>query len=119
LENLAKLHQAVHAAGAVSIAITVPEREEEMHYPLLRAIRMEINDGLARQVAMSNGNMLLADAAYLLPLASLAPEERKLRFGDGTHLTPQGYRELATVIHGAMHSASCSRNGSSGRALKS
>jgi len=98
LDNLRKLHEAAHAAGAKSIAITVPEVAYEQEAPMAREVRAEINRGLARMVQRKAGQMALADAAVLLPRFNVSVDVVDKRWDDGLHFTPHGYEELAGVV---------------------
>ena len=121
LAHLKALHEAAHAVGAATVAVTVPEVLFEREETKPREMRLELNRGLKLLAASyADGVVAVADAATALPQLNLSKAERAVRWDDGLHFTPAGYDELAAVIAGAIGARCGDVEGAvaQGRALK-
>jgi lysophospholipase L1-like esterase len=125
LADLGALHVAARAAGADTLAATVPQTTFEadaLRYPAMARGRAVINEGVARLSRESGGHTLLADVAAVLPNVDVDGVRRQRWEPDGVHLTPAGYEELSHALFSALQAAGvtgCGGSGAAGAALLS
>mmetsp|Transcript_53100 Transcript_53100/g.113516 ORF Transcript_53100/g.113516 Transcript_53100/m.113516 type:complete len:212 (-) Transcript_53100:221-856(-) len=84
--NLAALHSVCHAAGAKTIAASIPESRAAASMPWYGQLRAHTNE-LLKQWASSQQGVLFVDTAQLVPFAS-----GPLWEPDGLHMSSEGYR---------------------------
>lgn len=118
VERLRAMHEMAHAAGAKTVAITVPEHGQvrsrfalylslspglcilpccdlmptlplkEPDLPYIREKRLVVNESLRAIAAGSGGKCTLFDLATQLPMASLSEQDRDKYWDDGTTMWP-------------------------------
>jgi len=99
IENIATLHEAAHAAGARSIAMTIPESKAAVHVDWLGQARLEANDAIrAWAGSRPAGQVSFVDTAALVPFSETSGRWEP----DGLHMSRAGYeafgRALAPLI---------------------
>ena len=95
-----RLINEIHQHGAKTLAMTLPEtfvprnaREDRQRQEFNRLIREELIKTNPEK------KIVVLDVDKLLPQHDLNPDERKLIWDDGVHLTPTGYDRLADLIY--------------------
>merc|ERR1712217_266953 len=94
LGNLEQLHAMAHAAGAHTVALTIPEISEGAT-KLYEKEREEINEKLRRFVMQNPERIQLADVAMEFPQDAHHVE---LWEPDGVHFSPNGYEALGELL---------------------
>lgn len=97
-QDILALHSIVHASGAISVAVTIPQPAFEAQHRAAAEGRIKINTAL---IAFAAGNTQVRLVNLEEELANLAAPEavRSTRWEpDGLHLTPAGYEELAALV---------------------
>jgi len=100
VSDIVALHQRALAAGARTLALTVPQPAFESLRPQLALGRGEINDGLRAFAGASS--TLLVELETALPHLNASAELRASLWDDGLHLTPAGYDALGDVVGAAL-----------------
>lgn len=94
------MHEVVHARGAKSLIITIPEIFcERTNCPQLKWRRQSINKRLRKYAAAAGSKAYLSDLALKLSLHRLSLEDRKTFWEpSGVHLKAKGYDKMAAII---------------------
>lgn len=94
------MHEVVHARGAKSVVITIPEIFcERTTCPDVKEKRTSINQRLRLYAEAAGNKAFLSDAALRLSLHQLALEDRKAFWEpSGVHMKPKGYDKLAEIV---------------------
>ena len=86
VRNIAQLHSVAHAAGARSVAMTIPDSKAAQHIDWLRRARHDANEAIRAWAATQPG-VHFVDAAVLVPYSDTSG----LWEPDGLHMSQSGY----------------------------
>lgn len=99
-DQIVIMHEVVHARGAKSLVITIPEIFcERRNCPDVKQRRKLINKTLRKYAGTAGSKAYLCDLAFKLSLHQLSLEDRKTFWEpSGIHLKPKGYDKMADII---------------------
>lgn len=92
--NLARMHDAVHAAGCKSIAITIPQTMSANKEPSADAKRREVNRLLDAYAESKPDDCLFVALDEDVPAVEGSPEWQ----ADGLHMSRAGYRRFGSLL---------------------
>ena len=99
-DQIVIMHEVVHARGAKSLVITIPEIFcERTNCKNVKQRRQTINKRLRAYAAAAGRKAYLCDLALRISLHQLSLEDRKAYWEpSGIHLKPKGYDKMAEII---------------------
>jgi len=99
LTNIHALHQVAWDAGAQTLALTIPGMAVESSLRGVTLAREQVNAGIRRLVAESQGKALLVEVDKAVPHLELSSADRdELWERDGLHMKPAGYDRIADIV---------------------
>jgi lysophospholipase L1-like esterase len=119
LAALASMHDAIHAAGARLVAMTLPPFNTPLSSERVAAFDA-LNNGIRRRLAnmtaalpperhprrhgrgLHGPRAALVDLEPLLPVQGIDPEVKRATWSDDYHPTPAGYEKMAEAIYKVM-----------------
>lgn len=97
VRNLEALHRAAHAAGARTVAMTIPESGSAMHVPWLGDARRRANEAIqAWASAEPPDRTLFVDAAAFVPYNEGGSPH--MWENDGLHMSAHGYEAFGRAL---------------------
>lgn len=108
VQNLKRLHNACHATGAKTVAMSIPESHAAVKVDWLKAARKEANAAIREWATGAGSQVHFVDSSSLVPFRQEAVMAG-LWEPDGLHFSPKGYeafgRGLAPLVKGFIAAA--------------